>query len=185
STYQAVSGAGIAGLAELKQNVQASISDEVFEPKVFQYPIAFNLIPHIDEFVEAGYTREEMKMVHETRKILHRPDLPIVATTVRVPVYRSHSESINLELEKEADIEKVRALMAEAPGIILQDDPSVNLYPMPLFTSDTDPVYVGRIRKDISVVNGVVLWAVADQIRKGAATNAVQIAEEVIKKNLY
>ncbi|MDR1617412.1 MAG: aspartate-semialdehyde dehydrogenase, partial [Syntrophomonadaceae bacterium] len=127
STYQAVSGAGIAGIEELKRNIQADTDNEVFEPKVFQYPIAFNVIPHIDEFVEAGYTREEMKMVYETRKILHYPDLPIVATTVRVPVYRSHSESINLEMEKEADIEEIRALMSEAPGIILQDDPSGNL----------------------------------------------------------
>jgi aspartate-semialdehyde dehydrogenase len=154
-------------------------------PEVFQHPIAFNLIPHIDVFLEGDYTREEMKMVWETRKILHCPELAIAATTVRVPVFRSHSESINIETSKELTVAEVRQILKNAPGVILQDDPQNNQYPMPLYSSDTDEVYVGRIRKDISTDRGIVLWVAADQIRKGAATNAVQIAQIVLDKNLY
>lgn len=185
STYQAVSGAGKAGIDELEQNTRASLEGKEQKPEVFQHQIAFNLIPHIDVFEEGNYTREEMKMVWETRKIMHVPDLKIAPTTVRVPVFRSHSESINLETEKELTIDEVRNLLKGAPGIILQDDPANNIYPMPLYTSDTDEVYVGRIRKDTSVENGLAIWVVADQIRKGAATNAVQIAQIVVNQNLY
>jgi aspartate-semialdehyde dehydrogenase len=185
STYQAVSGAGKAGLDELEEHVRAYLNGTQVVPQVFQHPIAFNLIPHIDSFVEGDYTREEMKMVWETRKILHCPDLPITATTVRVPVFRSHSESINLEMEKELSPQEVRSLLTQAPGIIVQDDPANNVYPMPLYSSNTDEVYVGRIRKDISVERGIAMWVAADQIRKGAATNAIQIAEIVVNKNLY
>lgn len=185
STYQAVSGAGKAGIDELDLHTRAWIKGEKLEPEVFKHEIAFNLIPHIDVFVEDDYTREEMKMVWETRKIMHDPDLKIAATAVRVPVFRSHSESINLDLEKTATVAEVRQVLENAPGIIVQDDIHNNVYPMPLFTSDTDEVYVGRIRKDISTDNGVAIWVVADQIRKGAATNAIQIAEIVVDKNLY
>ncbi|HWQ75122.1 MAG TPA: aspartate-semialdehyde dehydrogenase [Syntrophomonas sp.] len=184
STYQAVSGAGIAGLHELEAASRSYLQGDEVVPEVFQYPIAFNLIPHIDTFEEQGYTREEMKMVHETRKIMHAPELKIAATTVRVPVFRSHSESINLETEQPLLPDEARNILAQAPGVIVQDDPANQVYPMPLYSSNTDEVYVGRIRKDLSVDNGLVLWVAADQIRKGAATNAIQIAEILLNKNL-
>jgi len=186
STYQAVSGAGKAGLDELDQHISAAMTGQEPKLEVFQHPIAFNLIPHIDEFVEEDYTREEMKMVWESRKIMHEPDLKIAATAVRVPVYRSHSESINLETENPLTPDQVRSILSQAPGIIVQDDPGAKLYPMPLYTSNKDQVFVGRIRRDISLgENGVVIWVAADQIRKGAATNAIQIAEVVVEENLY
>lgn len=185
STYQAVSGAGVAGLAELTENIEAYQQGKDWEPAVFQHSIAFNVIPHIDVFMENGYTREEMKMVYETRKIMHDDSLKIAATAVRVPVYRSHAESINLETERPISVEGAREILAAAPGIILQDQPADNFYPMPLYTANTDEVYVGRIREDISVENGIALWVAADQIRKGAALNAIQIAEYVVKNNLY
>lgn len=185
STYQAVSGAGKAGLDELDQHIQAAIKGEEPECNVFQYPIAFNVIPHIDSFVEEDYTREEMKMVWETRKIMHAPDMKIAATTVRVPVYRSHSEAIYIETEAMISPDKARELLREAPGIVVQDDPAENSYPMPLYSSDKDEVFVGRIRRDISTENGLVIWVAADQIRKGAATNAIQIAEIVVEKELF
>lgn len=185
STYQAVSGAGKAGLTELDEHIRASMSGNKVIPNVFQHQIAFNVIPHIDVFVDDDYTREEMKMVWETRKIMHLSELRIAATAVRVPVYRSHSEAINLETEKPVSVDESRRVLKSAPGVIIQDDPANNLYPMPLFTSDTDEVYVGRIRKDISCENGIIMWVAADQIRKGAATNAIQIAEIMVEKNLY
>ncbi|MBC7076148.1 MAG: aspartate-semialdehyde dehydrogenase [Syntrophomonadaceae bacterium] len=185
STYQAVSGAGKAGLDELDQHIRAHMAGEMPKLQVFKYPIAFNVIPHIDEFVDDDYTREEMKMVWETRKIMHVPDLRVSATAVRVPVYRSHSEAIHLETEGPLSVEKVKEILSKAPGVVVQDDPVNNLYPMPLYTSHKDEVYVGRIRRDISVENGIVMWVAADQIRKGAATNAVQIAEIVVDRNLY
>ena len=185
STYQAVSGAGIAGLNELEISTRNYLEHREIKPEVFQYQIAFNLIPHIDVFVDDNYTREEMKMVWETRKIMHAPELKIAPTAVRVPVFRSHSESINLELEKNISIEDVRKILTAAPGVIVQDNPQANIYPMPLYTSNKDEVFVGRIRKDLSVENGLALWVAADQIRKGAATNAIQIAEIVADKNLY
>ena len=185
STYQAVSGAGIAGLNELENSTRNYLEHREINPEVFQYQIAFNLIPHIDIFVDDNYTREEMKMVWETRKIMHAPDLRIAPTAVRVPVFRSHSESINLETEKYLSIEEVRRILTAAPGVVVQDNPQANIYPMPLYTSNKDEVFVGRIRKDLSVENGLALWVAADQIRKGAATNAIQIAEIVADKNLY
>jgi aspartate-semialdehyde dehydrogenase len=184
STYQAVSGAGILGIDELRRHAQEYLQGVESQPVVFKYPIAFNLIPHIDVFVEDDYTKEEMKMVYETQKILHVPDMKIVATTVRVPVFRSHSESVNLDLKQPMSPDEARALLAKAPGIILQDDPSRNFYPMPRLTSDTDEVYVGRIRRDISTDKGLALWVVSDQIRKGAATNCIQIAELLLQKGL-
>jgi len=185
STYQAVSGAGKAGIDELKDHSGSYLKGQKMNPEVFQHPIAFNLIPHIDVFVEEDYTREEMKMVWETRKIMHAPELKIAATAVRVPIYRSHSESINLETQEPLSAARAREILSQAPGIVVQDDPHNNQYPMPFFTSNRDEVFVGRIRRDISTDNGLAIWVAADQIRKGAATNTVQIAELVIEKNLY
>ena len=172
STYQAVSGAGVAGWNDLENGLKGEA------PKKFPHPIAGNCLPHIDVFMENGYTKEEMKMIWETRKILHNPDLKVTATTVRVPVFSSHSESINVEFEKTIDdIEDVKKLLAAAPDVVLVDDPANNKYPLAIDAAGTDEVYVGRIRRDESVENGINLWVVADNIRKGAATNAVQIAE--------
>ncbi|HEY8422816.1 MAG TPA: aspartate-semialdehyde dehydrogenase [Thermoclostridium sp.] len=175
STYQAVSGAGMQGYKDLEDGLAGQ------PPKKFPYPIAGNLLPHIDVFTENGYTKEELKMINETRKILGDQSLRITATTVRVPVFNSHSESINVELEKPFDLEELKNTLREAPGIIVQDDPGNNIYPMPITASGRDEVFVGRIRRDESVENGVNLWVVADNIRKGAATNAVQIAQKLIE----
>ena len=175
STYQAVSGAGMKGWKDLEDGLKG------LPPQKFPHPIAGNCLPHIDVFMDNGYTKEEMKMVWETRKILHDPDLKVTATAVRVPVFDSHSESINVELEKPFTVEEVKALMAAAPGVVLQDDPAADVYPLALDAAGTDPVYVGRIRRDESVENGLNMWVVADNIRKGAATNAVQIAEILIQ----
>lgn len=191
STYQAVSGAGKEGLEELEAQVNAIVKGEEVQCNIFpgasqpkHYQIAFNLLPHIDVFVEDDYTKEEMKMVHETHKILNDYTIGISPTTVRVPVYRSHSESINLEFEKEISADKARELLAAFPGVIVEDNPAEQLYPMPLYTSDKDEVFVGRVRPDKSVANGLNLWVVGDQIRKGAALNALQIAEYMIAHEL-
>lgn len=174
STYQAVSGAGVAGWNDLENGLRGE------EPKKFPHQIAGNCLPHIDVFLDNGYTKEEMKMVWETRKILHHPDLKVTATTVRVPVFNSHSEAINIEFENPVDVDEARKILAEAPGVVVVDNPANNEYPLALDAAGTDSVYVGRIRKDESVDNGLNLWVVADNIRKGAATNAVQIAEILI-----
>lgn len=175
STYQAVSGAGIDGYNDLERGVDGK------EPKKFSYPIFSNCIPHIDSFLDNGYTKEEMKMIDETQKILHDDTIGITATTVRVPVFNSHSESINIEFEKEFDIDELRDALSKAPGIVVQDDPENSIYPMPLNVDGKDEVYVGRIRRDFSVRSGVNLWVVADNIRKGAATNTIQIAEKLME----
>lgn len=175
STYQAVSGAGMKGYTDLEEGLKGQ------PPKKFPYPIAGNCLPHIDVFLPNGYTKEEVKMVNETRKIMGLPDLRVTATTVRVPVFNSHSESINVEFEKQFDLDELREVLKNAPGVIVQDDPANNLYPMPIHASGKDETFVGRIRRDESVESGVNLWVVADNIRKGAATNAVQIALELIK----
>ena len=177
STYQAVSGAGMGGYSDLENGLKGEA------PKKFPHPIAGNCLPHIDVFLENGYTKEEMKMVNETRKILGDQSLRITATTVRVPVYYGHSESINVEFERSYDLAELKATLAAAPGIVLMDDPANNVYPMAVDAADHDEVYVGRIRRDESIENGVNLWVVADNIRKGAATNAVQIAEYYIAHN--
>ena len=174
STYQAVSGAVVAGWNDLENGLKGE------EPKKFPHQIAGNCLPHIDVFLDNGYTKEEMKMVWETRKILHHPDLKVTATTVRVPVFNSHSEAINIEFENPVDVDEARKILAEAPGVVVVDNPANNEYPLALDAAGTDSVYVGRIRKDESVDNGLNLWVVADNIRKGAATNAVQIAEILI-----
>lgn len=184
ATYQAVSGAGKEGLDELDAQIKALANGEEPQISTFQHQIACNLIPHIDIFLENDYTKEEMKMTWETQKMLHDESICLSATAVRVPVFRSHAEAIHIETEKPVTAEEARAVLAAAPGIIIQDDPAKNLYPMPLYTSDTDEVYVGRIRKDIAVENGLSLFVVADQIRKGAATNAVQIAQLLVAEGL-
>ncbi len=176
STYQAVSGAGLGGYMDLENGLKGEA------PQKFVQPIANNCLPHIDSFLDSGYTKEEQKMIDESRKILSLPDLRVTATTVRVPVFHSHSESINVELQKAFDMDELRETMKNAPGIILQDDPAHNVYPMPILAEDTDDVYIGRLRRDFSVENGINFWCVADNIRKGAATNAVQIAEELIRQ---
>ena len=181
STYQAVSGAGAGGVIELEEQTNAIVEGKSFEPSVFPYQIAFNLIPQIGGFGDNGYTSEEMKMQNEGRKILHLPELLVGCTCVRVPVYRSHSISITLYTEKALSVEEVKAAIASADGCRLVDNPEAKEYPMPLDTSDQDLVYVGRIRKDIASENGISLWCCGDQVRKGAATNTVQIAELLIK----
>lgn len=178
STYQAVSGAGKDALYDL-QNIDGD------EPlKKFPHPIYNNCLPHIDVFMDDGYTKEELKMINETRKILHRPDLKITATTVRVPVTNSHSESINVEFEKDFELEDLLCALKNFPNLILLDDPTSNLYPMPITATGHDEVFVGRVRRDYSVKSGINLWVVADNIRKGAASNAVQIIEKLINENL-
>lgn len=174
STYQAVSGAGMAGWNDLENGLKGEA------PKKFPHPIANNCLPHIDVFLPNGYTKEEMKMVDETKKILGDNSLKITATTVRVPVFNSHSESINLEFEKQFDLDELKEVLKNAPGIVVQDDPENNVYPLASEATGTNETYVGRIRRDESVESGVNLWVVADNIRKGAAANAVQIAQKLI-----
>ncbi|AUG57736.1 aspartate-semialdehyde dehydrogenase [Acetivibrio saccincola] len=175
STYQAVSGAGMAGYKDLEEGLKGKA------PEKFPHPIAGNCLPHIDVFLPDGYTKEEKKMIDETKKILGRDDLKVTATTVRVPVFNSHSESINVEFEKPFDLEELKEVLKNAPGVIVEDDVSNNIYPLPINASGKDEVFVGRIRRDDSVESGINFWVVADNIRKGAATNTVQIAEELIK----
>lgn len=183
STYQAVSGAGVNGIRELNQQVGALAHGKEVEVNTFQYQIAYNLIPQIGGFNEAGYSSEEMKMQNEGRKIMGNPELCVNCTCIRVPVIRSHSESIMVEFEKEISVEKARELLQNAPGVKLVDDPQNMVYPMPLDTTDQDLVYVGRIREDMSNhANALSFWCCGDQVRKGAATNAVQIAELVIQE---
>jgi aspartate-semialdehyde dehydrogenase len=184
STYQSVSGAGRQAMEELSEQVAALYSSKDVEKKKFPHQIAFNCIPHIDVFMEDGYTKEEWKMIHETRKILGEPSLAVTATTVRVPVFFSHSESVNVETEKKLTAAEVKSLLRQAPGIIVADAPENNLYPMALDATGKDATYVGRIREDQSVQNGINLWVVADNLRKGAALNAVQIAEILIRDYL-
>ena len=177
STYQAVSGAGMQGIADLEDGLKG------IAPKKFPYPIAGNCLPHIDVFLDNGYTKEEEKMINETRKILHDENLRITATTVRVPVLNSHSESINVELNNPFELKDIFTLFENTPGLTLYDNVNELKYPTPLGISGKDDVYIGRIRRDFSVDNGLNLWVVADNIRKGAALNAVQIAEVLINNN--
>ena len=178
STYQAVSGSGIGGIEDLKNGIKGK------KPSNYPYPIAFNCLPHIDVFTENGYTKEELKMIDETRKILNKPNLPITSTCVRVPVENGHSVSINLEFEKDFDLEELKGALKNKRGIILQDDIENNIYPMAITANGLDEIFVGRIRRDYSIKNGLNLWVVADNIRKGAATNTIQIAELLIKNNI-
>lgn len=178
STYQAVAGSGQKGIDDLEANLRGEPS------KGYPHQIAFNLIPHIDVFLDNGYTKEEIKMVEETRKILGIPDLKVTATCVRVPVRMGHAVSVNVELEKPFELSDVVKAFEEKEGVVVRDNVKNNVYPMPIEAADTDEVYVGRIRRDESVENGLNLWIVADNIRKGAATNTIQIAETLIKKGV-
>ncbi len=184
STYQSVSGAGRKAMEELSQQVSALFNGKDLKKEKFPHQIAFNCIPHIDVFTEGGYTKEEWKMIHETRKILGEPALPVTATTVRVPVFCSHSESVNVETVVKLSAAEARKILREAPGVIVADEPENNHYPMAVDVTGTDATYVGRIREDNSVANGLNLWVVADNLRKGAALNAVQIAEILIRDYL-
>jgi len=180
STYQAASGAGQAAMDELYAQTADFLAGRELRPEKFAHRIAFNCIPHIDVFLGDGSTKEEWKMVVETKKIMHMPDLAVTATCARVPVLRCHSEALNVEFAAPVGVETARAALAAAPGIIVLDDPAAKLYPMPALLEGTDATYVGRLRADTSVEHGLALWVVADQLRKGAALNAVQIAEALL-----
>ncbi len=181
STYQAASGAGAAAMAELSEQYRQVLAGEPVKVEKFAYQLAYNLIPQIDVFTDNGYTKEEMKMFNETRKIMHS-DVKISATCVRVPALRAHSEAIWIETERPVSVEEAREAFAKADGVVLEDCPAEKKYPMPLFVAGKDPVYVGRIRKDLTDENGLSFWLVGDQIKKGAALNAVQIAEYLISQ---
>ena len=181
STYQAASGAGAAAMDELYEQYRQVLAGEEVTVEKFAYQLAFNLIPQVDVFTDNGYTKEEMKMFNETQKIMHS-DIKVSATCVRVPALRSHSESIWVETERPISVEEARGAFANADGVVLMDNPSAKEYPMPLFLSGKDPVYVGRIRKDLTNEKGLTFWTVSDQIKKGAALNAVQIAEYLVKE---
>ena len=178
STYQAVSGSGVKGVTDLEEGLKGN------PHKFYAHPIANNCLPHIDVFMENGYTKEEMKMIEETKKIIGDQNLKITATTVRVPVFNSHSESINVEFYNDFDVTELKELLKNSPGIIIQDDVAKNIYPLALDATGKDEVFIGRIRRDDSVDFGMNMWVVSDNIRKGAATNAVQIAELLIEKQL-
>lgn len=180
STYQSVTGTGQAAVQQLFDERENRPTQPVYPHK-----IDLNVLPHIDVFMESGYTKEEEKMMNETKKIMDLPELKITATTVRIPTMGGHSESINISFKREPELSTVRKALSEFPGIIVQDDPSQNLYPMPLYAHDKDEVFVGRIRRDFSVENGLNMWVVADNLRKGAATNAVQIAEKLVKNGWF
>ena len=182
ASYQSASGAGAQAMAELQQQYKELVEDKPVTVKKFAYQLAYNVIPQIDVFQDNDYTKEEMKMYNETRKIMHS-DVKCSATCVRISSLRSHSEAVWIETERPLEVEEVRKALAAAPGVTLQDDPANKVYPMPLFTGGKDDVYVGRVRKDITDPNGITLWLSADQIRKGAALNAVQIAEFLISRS--
>jgi len=181
TTFQAVSGTGKKAMDELLQQTIDLLNFKEIQKNVYPHQIAFNVLPHIDKFLENGYTKEEMKMVNETKKIMGDDSVRVTATTVRVPVFRGHSESLNIETEKKLSANEVRSLLAKAPGIVVFDATEKNVYPLPIDVSGKDPVYVGRIREDESIESGINMWIVSDNLRKGAALNAVQIAEELIK----
>lgn len=183
STYQAVSGTGLNAIEELQEQSRQLLQDKEVQPLVYPHQIAFNVLPHIDIFNENGYSLEELKMVQETKKVLD-PRIEVTATCVRVPVICGHSESVNIETERGLSPEQARAILASAPGISVLDEPTESNYPLPIFSAGRDEVFVGRIRKDYSLPNGINLWIVADNLRKGAALNAVQIAELVVRNGL-
>ena len=180
STYQAVSGAGSKGIHDLENGIKKHFDEKHYDLEKFPYPIFNNCLPHIDVFLKNGYTKEEEKMINETRKILGKSDLAITATTVRVPVFNSHCESINVEFEKKFELQDVLNVLNSSPGVIVKDDIRNNIYAIPTDVTEHNEVYVSRIRRDFSVENGINLWVVADNIRKGAATNAIQILEKII-----
>ncbi len=181
TSYQAVSGAGVKGVEELRRQTLAWARGEAVRAEFFPHQIAFNLIPHIDRFADNGYTEEELKLIDEIRKILELPDLRISPTTVRVPVFTAHSVAVNVETEEPVTARRARELFADFPGLRVWDDPAQNRYPMPVVVEGQDDCFVGRIREDLSLPNGLNFWVVGDQLRKGAATNAVQIAELLVR----
>lgn len=183
-TYQSVSGTGMAAIQELTDQTRQVLNGDQTRPHVYPHQIAFNLLPQVDVFLGSGYTKEEWKVINETRKIMHEPELPISATCVRVPVYVGHSEAVHAEFTKPIAAEDFYAIVKEAPGVNVQDEPSVNLYPTPWAVAGKDDTYVGRIRQDASHPNGIAFWLVSDNLRKGAALNAIQIAEELIARGL-
>jgi aspartate-semialdehyde dehydrogenase len=180
STYQAVSGTGQKAIEELDRQTRAVMAGTTFERKVYPHTIAFNCLPHIDSFLDNGYTKEEIKMVNETRKIIGDDTIAVTATTVRVPVFYAHSESVNIQTEKKLTPDRAREILKKAPGVVVADDPSRNIYPLAIDAAGKDDTFVGRIREDFSIQNGLNMWIVSDNIRKGAALNAVQIAEYYI-----
>lgn len=184
ATYQSASGAGARAMEEVKQQTQAILAGEQPKAEVLPYPLAFNLFPHNSPLTESGYCEEEMKMINETRKIFDAPQIQITATCVRVPVLRAHSEAVNLEFERPFAVAKAREILSQAPGVELLEDWQANYFPMPIDATGKDDVLVGRIRQDLSHANGLELWLCGDQIRKGAALNAIQIAELLVKKDL-
>ena len=181
TTFQAVSGTGRRAMDELLQQTTDLLNFKEIKCNVYPYQIAFNVLPHIDKFLENGYTKEEMKMVNETKKILGDNSVRLTATTVRVPVFRCHSESLNIETEKKLTANEVRAILSRAPGVVIYDAPEKNIYPVPINVAGKDETYVGRIREDESLENCINMWIVADNLRKGAALNAVQIAEKLVE----
>jgi len=183
NTYQAVSGSGQAAVEELHSQIRAFANGEEMLASVYPHQIAFNVLPQIDVFLESGYSKEEMKMILETAKILD-PKIKMTATTVRVPVMTGHSESLNIETEKPFEVEEIKTLMEESPGIVLQDDPGKNVYPLAINAAGKDAVFVGRIRRDFSAENTLNMWCASDNLRKGAALNTIQIAQEIVKRNL-
>jgi aspartate-semialdehyde dehydrogenase len=184
-TYQSVSGAGAAAAEELTEQTRRVMAGESAKAHIFPHQIAFNLLPQVDVFLGSGYTKEEWKIINETRKIMHEPELPISATCVRVPVYVGHSEAVHAEFTKGITPETFTEIVHDAPGITVQDEPSVNMYPTPVSVAGRDDTYVGRIRQDASLGNmGIAFWLVSDNLRKGAALNAIQIAEELVARGL-
>ena len=180
TTFQSVSGTGRKAMDELLHQTADILSFKEIQPNVYPHQIAFNCLPHIDKFMDGGYTKEEIKMVNETKKIMGDNSIRVTATTVRVPVFRGHSESVNIETEKKLTANEARVLLSSAPGIIVYDAPEKNIYPLPVYAAGKDEVYIGRIREDDTVENGINMWVVSDNLRKGAALNAVQIAETLI-----
>ena len=180
ATYQAASGAGAAAMDELKNQYRQIVNGEEPTVEKFAYQLAYNVIPHIDVFADDDYTKEELKMNRETKKIMHAPELEVSATCVRVPVMRAHSESVWLETTDSVSVAQAREALEKAPGVIVMDDPATKVYPMPKDIADKDPVYVGRLRRDLACENGLAMWVVGDQIKKGAALNAVQIAQYLL-----
>jgi aspartate-semialdehyde dehydrogenase len=181
TTFQSVSGTGMKAMDELMEQTKALLNFKEAECKVYPHQIAFNCLPHIDVFLDNAYTKEEMKMVNETIKIMEDNAIRVTATTVRVPVFRCHSEAVNIETEKKISPNEVRAILSTADGVMVFDEPKKNIYPLAIDVAGKDEVYVGRIREDESIANGINMWIVGDNLRKGAALNAVQIAEELIK----
>ncbi|MGC8808968.1 MAG: aspartate-semialdehyde dehydrogenase [bacterium] len=184
STYQSVSGTGLKAIDELLRQTKAILNSQEVTKTVYPHQIAFNCLPHIDSFLDNGYTKEEMKMVNETQKIMEDPQIRVTATTVRVPVLYAHSESVNIETEKKITPQEVREILSQAPGVVVVDNPKQNEYPLAIYAAGRDETFVGRIREDESIANGINMWIVADNIRKGAALNAVQIAEILIAQYL-